>query len=187
MLVEGCCVRILDLTPRSSRTAAISYLTPLLAVIVGILHASLAPVIVVGGVKPDLVLVSVVLVTVQIGFLPGVIWAFVAGLTANLLVGAPLGSVPLVMLLVAVIVAAGARILGRTVWVYPVIVAFVASIIADLAAIGIGRLVTDSALLGIPADLIFGAALLNAAITALLVYPVRIVVGRWAPDERPAW
>src|SRR5688572_2586688 len=59
--------RILDLThapsAASTGTCPITYLSPLLAVIVGIVHAGLAPVIVVGGVKPNLVLVGVVLVT----------------------------------------------------------------------------------------------------------------------------
>jgi rod shape-determining protein MreD len=135
---------------RSPRTA-ISYLSPLLAIIVGILHASLSPVIMIGGVKPNLVLVSVVLVTAVIGFLPGITWAFVAGLTANLLVGEPLGSVPLTMLIVAVLTAGGGRLLGRMVWIYPVLAAFAGSI------------------------------------AALLVYPIRAAIGRWAADELPAW
>lgn len=175
------------LPPSFPRTAAISYLSPLLAVIVGILHASLAPVIVIGGVKPNLVLVAVVLVTVLIGFLPGITWAFVAGLTANLLVGDPLGSVPLGMLAVAVIVAAGARLFGRMAWVYPVLAALVGSVIADLAALAIVRLVGEGSVVGMPADLIVRAALLNAVIAALLVLPVRLVLARYTADELPAW
>ena len=81
------------------------YLHPLLAFLVGIVHAAIAPVIVLGGVKPNLVLIAVVLVTVLVGFLPGITWAFVAGLAANLLVGAPLGSVPLTMLIVVGLVS----------------------------------------------------------------------------------
>ncbi len=103
---------------------------------VGIVHAALAPVIVVGGVKPNLVLVAVVLVTLMFGLLPGITWAFTAGLTANLLVGDPLGSIPLAMLLVAVMVAAGARVLGRVGWVYPIVATFVGSIVADLSRSG---------------------------------------------------
>lgn len=173
--------------PRSPRTAAISYLSPLLAVIVGILHASLSPVIMVGGVKPNLVLVSVVLVTAVIGFLPGITWAFVAGLTANLLVGEPLGSVPLTMLLVAVMTAAGGRLVGRMVWIYPVMGAFVGSIVADLATLGISQLVSDASIAGIPVGVMLAAGLLNAALAALLVYPMRAAIGRWAADELPAW
>ena len=40
------------------------------------------------------------LVTALLGFGPGILWAFVAGLTANLLVEDPLGTLPLALLLV---------------------------------------------------------------------------------------
>ena len=165
----------------------ISYLSPLLAIIVGIVHAALAPVIVVGGVKPNLVLVAVVLVTLLFGLLPGITWAFTAGLTANLLVGDPLGSIPLAMLLVAVLVAGGARVLGRVGWVYPIAATFAGSIVADLVALGISQLVTDAAATAIPVDLILAAATLNAAIAGLLLYPARLVAARYVADEAPAW
>ena len=151
------------------------------------MHAAIAPVIVVGGVKPNLVLVGVVLMTAMAGFLPGVTWAFVAGLTANLLVGDPLGSVPLSMLLVAALVAGGAHALGRMVWVYPVLATFAGSIVADVASLAISRLVGNAAIEGMPFELILGAATLNAAITALVLYPARILASRWAPDEMAAW
>jgi rod shape-determining protein MreD len=154
---------------------------------VGIVHAALAPVIVVGGVKPNLVLVAVVLVTVLFGLLPGITWAFVAGLTANLLVGDPLGSIPLAMLLVAVLVAGGARILGRVGWVYPIAATFAGSIVADLVSLGISQLVTDAAPTSIPIDLILAAATLNAVMAGLLLYPVRLIAARYVSDEAPAW
>lgn len=169
------------------RTAAISYLSPLLAVVVGIFHASLAPVIVIGGVKPNLVLVAVVLVTALVGFLPGVTWAFVAGLTVNLLVGDPLGSIPLTMLLVAVLVAAGARVVGRASLLFPVIAGLAGSVVADVGLLLVRRLVGDAPGAGLPMDLILAAAVLNAALTALLVLPVRAGLARYVGDEVPAW
>lgn len=165
----------------------ISYLSPLLAIIVGIVHAALAPVIVVGGVKPNLVLVAVVLVTLLLGLLPGITWAFTAGLTANLLVGDPLGSIPLAMLLVAVLVAGGARMLGRVGWIYPIAATFAGSIVADLIALGVSQLVTDASTTTIPVGLILAAATLNAAIAGLLLYPARLVAARYVADEAPAW
>lgn len=165
----------------------ISYLSPLLAIMVGIVHAALAPVIVVGGVKPNLVLVAVVLVTCLFGVVPGVTWAFTAGLTANLLVGEPLGSIPLAMLIVAILVAGGVRLLGRVGWIYPIVATFLGSIVADLITLGISQLVTDAAPTAIPVDLILGAATLNAAIAALLLYPARLIAARYVPDEAPAW
>ena len=174
-----------DRQPRGFR--AISYLIPLLAIVAGIVHAALAPVIVIGGVKPNLVLVAVVLVTCLAGFLPGITWAFVAGLTANLLVGEPLGSVPLTMLVVAALVAGGARLFGRAIWVYPIIAAFVGSLVADVLGLGIGRLVLDTGAIGIPAELVLAAATLNAAITAILLFPARVLARRAAFDESPVW
>ena len=180
--------RILSPKPRDAIPgAAISYLSPLLAVVVGILHAALAPVVAIGGVKPNLVLVAVVLVTVLAGFMPGITWAFVAGLTANLLVGDPLGSVPLVMLLVATLVAGGARVLGRMVWIYPVAAAFAGSVVADVGSLVIGQLVSDASVAGVPIHLIGAAAVLNAAIVALVLYPARAIAGRYAPDEAAGW
>jgi rod shape-determining protein MreD len=154
---------------------------------VGIVHAALAPVIVVGGVKPNLVLVAVVLVTLLVGLLPGITWAFTAGLTANLLVGDPLGSIPLAMLVVAVMVAAGARMLGHVGWIYPIVATFAGSIVADLVTLGISQLVTDAAPTAIPIDLILAAATLNAAIAALLLYPARLIAARYVAEEAPAW
>ncbi len=175
------------LHPRPSGEPSITYLSPLLAVIVGIVHAAVAPVIVIAGVKPSFVLVAVVLVAVVAGFVPGVVWAFVAGLTANLLVGESLGSVPLVLLLVAVLVAGGARVFGGLVWIYPVAAAFVGSVVADLGSLLISQMVTDAITAGPPIDLLARSAALNAAIVALLLVPARALVQRYAPEEAPAW
>lgn len=141
----------------------------------------------IGGVKPNLVLVAVVLVTVIAGFLPGITWAFVAGLTANLLVGEPLGSVPLTMLVVAALVAGGARVAGRSNLVYPVAAAFGGSLVADALSLGIGRLVLDTTVASVPVDLLLAAATLNAAVTAVLVLPARAIARRNLLDESPAW
>jgi rod shape-determining protein MreD len=162
------------------------YLSPLLAVVVGIVHAGLAPVIVVAGVKPNLVLVAVVLVTCLFGFMPGITWAFAAGLTANLLVGEPLGSVPLMLLIVSAIVAGGSRVLGGLVWLYPIAAAFVGSVVVDVGSVAIAQLVADGAAAP-PFDVILTAAALNAAIVGLLLLPARLAVARYAPGDAPAW
>jgi len=164
-----------------------SYLSPLLAVVVGIVHAGLAPVIVIGGVKPNLVLVAVVLVSCIAGFMPGITWAFAAGLTANLLVGEPLGSVPLVLLVVAVLVTGGSRVLGGLTWIYPVAAAFVGSIVADAGTLLISQLVTDAAPGAPPFGIILAAALLNAALVGLLLVPARALAVRYASEDAPAW
>jgi rod shape-determining protein MreD len=170
------------------RFGPISYLSPLLAIIVGIVHASIAPVIVVGGARPNLVLVAVVLVTTLGGFLPGISWAFVAGLTANLLVGEPLGAVPFALLIVAALVAGGQRVIGRAVWVYPILAAFLGSLVADAVGLGIGQLVADVPVAGLPGELMLSAAILNAIVAAILLLPARTIAARTAPEETvTAW
>lgn len=164
-----------------------TYSSILIAILVGVVHAGLAPVLLIGGVKPNLVLVAVVLVTTSFGFEAGITWAFVAGLTANLLIPEPLGSVPLALLAVTVIVAGGARVLGRLTWVYPVGATFVGSIVADLVSQGALSLVGGSLRSGLAVDLLVSAAVLNAATAGLLLLPTRILVHRFGPEERPAW
>lgn len=154
---------------------------------VGIVHAAIAPVIVVGGVKPNLVLVAVVLVAALGGFLPGITWAFVAGLTANLLAGEPLGSIPLAMLMVAALTAGAARVLGRVPLIYPVLATFVGSVVADLILIGLGQVVGDSVVTGLPGDIILAAAVLNAVICAIIVVPARAIATRYGSEEAGAW
>jgi rod shape-determining protein MreD len=154
---------------------------------VGIVHAAIAPVIVVGDVKPNLVLVAVVLVTCVGGFLPGITWAFVAGLTANLLVSDPLGSIPLGLLIVAALTAGGARVLGQAVWVYPILAIVIGSVVADLITLGLGQLVGDASIGTVPTELLLGAAALNAVVGAILLGPARLIAARYLPDEAAAW
>lgn len=153
----------------------------------GIIHAGLAPVIEVAGVRPNLILVAVVLVTALQGFGAGVLWAFAGGLMANLLVPDPLGTLPLSLLLVAALVAGGDQLLGRLTWVYPVLAGFAGSVAADLVKLGVFRLVDDPLASGIPFELIVPAAFLNAAVVALLLYPARLATRRLVPEEKPAW
>ena len=153
----------------------------------GIVHAAIAPVIAIGDVKPNLVLVAVVLVTCLWGFLPGITWAFVAGLTANLLVSDPLGSMPLGLLVVAALTAGGARVLGRAMWVYPILAVGIGSVMADFITLGLAQLVGDASVGAVPTQLILGAAALNAVAGAILLGPARMIAARYVADEATAW
>ncbi len=154
---------------------------------IGILHAAAAPVIAIGDVHPNFVLVAVVLVTAVRGFGPGVAWAFVAGLTANILVREPLGSVPLGLLVVAAGVSGGERLFGRLSWAYPVAAVAIGSIVVDVISLGVMKMV-DLPLAGsLPVQRILAAALLDAAIGAMVILPTRVLVARAGGDEKPAW
>ena len=184
--VYSCAARS-NRTFRMTRGLPITYTSILLAILVGIVHAGLAPAVIVGGVKPNLVLVAVVLVTTNFGFGAGITWAFLAGLVANLLIPEPLGSIPLALLVVAAIVSGGHRVLGRLVWAYPIVAAFVGSIVADLVSLAALSLVGGSFGSSVPLHLILPAAVLNAATAALLLVPLRLMLVRYRADEKPAW
>ena len=82
----------------------------------------------------------------------------------------------------------GGRVLGRLVWAYPILAAFVGSIVADLVSLAALSLVGGSSLgTTVPLQLIVPAAVLNAATTGLLLIPMRLLMLRYRPDEKPAW
>jgi rod shape-determining protein MreD len=131
--------------------------------------------------------VAVVLVTVVRGFGAGVAWAFIGGLTANLLTREPLGSIPLGLLLVAAAVAGGERLFGRLSWGYPVAAVGIGSVIVDVISLGVMQMVDPPIAGELPLERILAAALLNAVIAAIVILPARVLV-RWGiVDEKPAW
>lgn len=165
----------------------ISYASILLAVLSGVVHAGLAPVLQVSGVRPNILLLVVVLVTAARGLGTGISWAFVAGLVANLLTRAPLGSIPLAMLAVAVVVAVAERLLGRLWILVPIVAALVGSVVADAVELGVLRLLDQAPSGGFPLPLVAASAALNAALAALLLLPARRLLGRLERDEGRAW
>jgi cell shape-determining protein MreD len=167
------------------RGTQITYTTLLLAFLTGIVHAALAPLIVIGDAHPNFVLVAVVLVAARRGFGPSVAWAVVAGLTANLLTPELLGSVPLQMLLVAAGVSGGQRLFARLWWAYPAVAAILGSFLVD--AVGLGLMfITDTSVAGpMPVGRIVAAGLLNGALVAILIVPAHAWDTRMG--ERPAW
>jgi len=165
----------------------ISYASLLLAVLSGVIHAGLAPVLQVSGVRPNILLVVVVLVTVFRGLGVGITWAFVGGLVANLLTTAPLGSVPLAMLAVAIVVAAAEQLFGRLWVIVPLVAALVGSVIADAIELGALRLLDQAPSVGFPFGLVAGAAALNAVVAVLLLYPSRRVLARFQGEQERAW
>ena len=164
----------------ASVVASINRLSPILAIAVGVFHAGLGPILLVAGVKPNLALVASVLVVTSAGFAPGVTFAFIAGLTANVLSGEPLGSVPLSLLAAVALASAGAPLLSRVPLLYPVIAAFAGSLVADAIMLLSHQLVRGGPWPGVPLDLIVRAALLNAGLAALVLIPTRLLLRRRA-------
>jgi cell shape-determining protein MreD len=162
----------------ASVVASINRLSPILAIAVGVLHAGLAPVLLVAGVKPNIALVASVLVAASLGFAPGVTWAFLAGLTANLLSGEPLGSIPLSLLAASALASSAAPLLGRLPLAYPVVAVFFGSIVADGITILVSQLLAGGDWPGLPLQIVVAAAAVNAALAALVIIPIRLLQRR---------
>lgn len=169
-----------------NRGWVIGYLGLLLAAATGFAHAAVSPAVVVAGVKPNLVLVAVVLVTAVAGLVAGSLWAFVGGLAANLLLAEPLGSIPLTLLLVAALVEVLRPLLGRFGWLYPPAAAAAASLLAELVGLAVFNLVSGGGAEVAPGVVLI-AAVLNLSLAALAFVPVQLWALRRDANGRWAW
>jgi rod shape-determining protein MreD len=84
------------------------------------------------GVKPDLVLILVVIGTLVYGGRSGLIWAFFGGLGLDIFSGGPMGSSSLALMAAALVAGIGHRTLSR----FNVIVPVVTMVAATLAYAG---------------------------------------------------
>jgi rod shape-determining protein MreD len=174
-------------TPISSHDPGIqpiNLLSALLALAAGVIHASLAPLLAMGDVRPNLILAAVVAVTALLGLGAGAVWAFLGGLTANLLSTDPLGTIPLGLLLVAGLVALLSRPLVRRGLLVALFGGFLGSVLLDaLAALslvlggttplgGVGNLVS----------VVAPTALVNGVLAAAFFAAGRALMGRFAAD-----
>jgi cell shape-determining protein MreD len=162
----------------------INLLSALLALATGVIHASLAPLLAMGDVRPNLILAAVVAVTALFGLGTGALWAFVGGLTANLLTTDPLGTIPLGLLCVAAMVAVLARPLGRRGLLLALVGGLLGSALLDLAAAVILLLEGHRPGAGLTsvAGFILPTALMNGLFAVLLYVGGRAAIGRFAPD-----
>lgn len=163
----------------------INLLSTLLALATGVIHASLAPLLAMGDVRPNLILAAVVAVTALLGLGAGAVWAFVGGLSANLLTTDPLGIVPLGLLLVAALVALLGRPLGRRGVILALVGGFLGSVLLDVVAAGVLVLegnVSPGAGPGTLLLVVAPTALVNATLAAALYMAGRAAITRLAAD-----
>lgn len=137
--------------------------------------------------RPSIILGAVVTVTVLSGFQAGITWAFVGGLTVNLLTTDPLGSVPLGLLLVVGLAAAIGGLLGRHGAVLALLAGALGSLVVDLVGMVVLVLVGGSpasqpaSLLG----LLLPTAAINAVLAAVLFVVARAALSRFGFEPAP--
>lgn len=158
------------------------------AVIAAIVESSVLTHLQVGGLRPDLVFAVGVALAMVLGFESSMTWAFVGGLTLDLLLpGRSLGSTALAL----VLVTAMALLVARVTWPPRLVViaatSFGLSLIYQVLLLGLLALTENVAFLGLSVTDLVLVGLLDAAITAVAVVVVRAIDLRFGERERLAW
>ena len=158
------------------------------AVIAAIIESSVLTHLQVGGLRPDLVFAVGVALAMVLGFESGMTWAFVGGLTLDLLLpGRSLGSTALTL----VLVTAMALLVARVTWPPRLVViaatSFGLSFVYQVLLLGLLALTENVAFLGLSVTDLVLVGLLDAAITAVAVVVVRAIDLRFGERERLAW
>ena len=158
------------------------------AVIAAIVESSVLTHLQVGGLRPDLVFAVGVALAMVLGFESSMTWAFVGGLTLDLLLpGRSLGSTALAL----VLVTAMALLVARVTWPPRLVViaatSFGLSFVYQVLLLGLLALTENVAFLGLSVTDLVLVGLLDAAITAVAVVVVRAIDLRFGERERLAW
>lgn len=117
--------------------AWMNYVMPVLLVAASLLQSTAANRIEIRNVKPDLVLLLIVIGTLLYGSRPGLVWAFVGGVAIDLFSGGPLGSSSVALMAAALVVGAGQRTLSRFNVVVPLTATALATLVYGAAYVGI--------------------------------------------------
>jgi rod shape-determining protein MreD len=158
------------------------------AVLAAILESSVLTHLQVGSVRPDLVLAVGVAVALVLGFESGMTWAFVGGLSLDLLLpGHILGSSALALILVVAL----ALVIARVVWPPRLLIvaatAFMLTFAYQALLLGLTALTGGASFSGVSAGALVLVALANAVIAGLAVPALRALELRFGEPERLAW
>ncbi len=134
-----------------------------------------------GDLRPNLILAFVVAVTALLGLGSGAMWAFLGGLTANLLTSDPLGSLPLGLLLAAAAVAGLVRLLERPPVAAVLLGGFSGSLVVDVTGLVVLAFAGSASMALSPTSLLsllVPSALVNAVLALAVWYGLRAVLAR---------
>lgn len=92
---------------------ALYYLMIPLILVAGLLQSTAATRLKLFGVKPDLVLILLIVGTLVYGSRPGLVWAFIGGLALDIFSGGPMGASSLALMAAVLVAGVGHRTLSR--------------------------------------------------------------------------
>ena len=158
------------------------------AVLAAILESSVLTHLQVGSVRPDLVFAMGIAVAMVLGFEGGMTWAFVGGMSLDLLLpGHVLGSSALTLILLISAALLVARVLWPPRLVFVAATAVVLTFGYHLILQTVQAISTGSAFAGLSASDLVVISLLNGLIAAISVPVVRALDLRFGEPERLAW
>ena len=158
------------------------------AVLAAILESSVLTHLQVGSVKPDLVFAMGIAVAMVLGFESGMTWAFIGGLSLDLLLpGQVLGSSALTLLLLIGLALLVARVLWPPRLAFIAATAFVLTFGYHLVLQVVDSVVSGSGFAGLSVSELAVIAVLNAVIAGMSVPVVRALDLRFGEQERLAW
>lgn len=95
------------------RNFLVYYAMPLIVLFLALLQSTVASELMIRGVKPDLVLIAVLVATLVYGGQGGILWAFIGGIGLDLFSGGPLGASSIALMAASLVAASGYRVLSR--------------------------------------------------------------------------
>jgi rod shape-determining protein MreD len=113
------------------------YGMPVLLLIAALLQSTAANRILVRGVKPDLVLLLVLIGTLIYGSRSGIFWGFLGGIGLDLFSGGALGSSSLALIAASIAVGSGHRTLSRYNILVPITAIIVGTLVYGLVYLGV--------------------------------------------------
>jgi rod shape-determining protein MreD len=158
------------------------------AVLAAILESSVLTHLQVGSVRPDLVFAMGIAVAMVLGFESGMTWAFVGGLSLDLLLpGQVLGASALTLLLLIGVALLVARVLWPPRLAFVAATAFVLTFGYHFVLQLVDSVVSGSGFIGLSIPELTVIAVFNAVIAGLSVPVVRALDLRFGEQERLAW
>jgi len=120
-----------------NRTLLWYYTMPVIVLFAALLQSTVGTRLIIRGVKPDLVLIVIVIATLIYGGKAGLAWAFVGGVGLDLFSGGPFGSSSLALLATALVASMGHRVLSRFHLLVPLGVTALGTLLYGLVYVGL--------------------------------------------------
>ena len=138
-----------------------------IAVVAALLEFTVVPYLKVGNAVPHLLLVFGVIWTIASGLEAGLVWAFVGGLTLDVLTQRPLGSTVFALLIAIGAASVVGSLFGRVRIVAPIVATAVASVIYSMLVLAAVSALSPATLSSASADWVVGSVVYDTLLAAV--------------------